>query len=381
MATTGVLGQRWRADVTGTGSVVPWDGSPPLDWFVAADDGWHDPKADRGVRQSRVAGTAVFETRLRIPGGDAVQRVWSVADHGGLTLVDVANDSPLPIAVAFTRPDVVTSRPPTDVPLQGVDVPEGTVVLPVGHRSSAQVALAHADARPVTLPAGVPSPDAVTRGWIARTDAASRLDLPEPALVEAVRAARCEIALTGPPERVADPDRFLLALGELARMGELIGDVAPDVAAAVTAVAARRSPLHAAALAAAGVVLAAAGERRALRDLAAIPAGPPDAPIAAVGIDAVPAVERRIAGGPVLFPAGMPPAWLGTDFEAHGLVAGPASRLSLAVRWHGPNPALLWEVTGEPVTLASAVPPDGWATSEPRGETLWVLGERGEPPG
>src|SRR5688572_5419061 len=117
MATTGVIGQTWRADVTATGSVEPWDGSALLDWYIAADDRWHDPRTDHGVRHQRVDGTAVFETKVRIPGGDAVQRVWSVADAGGFTLVEVTNDSSLPMAVAITRSDIVANRPPADVPI------------------------------------------------------------------------------------------------------------------------------------------------------------------------------------------------------------------------------------------------------------------------
>ena len=77
--------------------------SPPLGWYVAADDRWHDPRSDPASATSASPGTAVFETRMRIPGGDAVQRVWSVADRGGYTLLSVDNDSPSPIAVAFTR--------------------------------------------------------------------------------------------------------------------------------------------------------------------------------------------------------------------------------------------------------------------------------------
>ncbi len=41
----------------------------------------------------------MVETKLRVPGGDAVHRVWAVADHGGLTVIEVENDSPMPIAV------------------------------------------------------------------------------------------------------------------------------------------------------------------------------------------------------------------------------------------------------------------------------------------
>src|SRR4029078_8305341 len=96
--TTGALGGRFRADVTAWGDVVPWDGSPVLAWHVAADDRWHSPASECAVRPVRVGGAPVFQTRFGVPGGDAVQRVWSVADGGGRTMVEVANDSPLPIA-------------------------------------------------------------------------------------------------------------------------------------------------------------------------------------------------------------------------------------------------------------------------------------------
>lgn len=371
--------------MTPAGNVEPWDGSAPLRWYVAADDRWHDPAVDAGVRHERVEGTAVFETRVRIPSGDAVQRVWSVADAGGLTLVEVFNDSPLPIACAFTRPDVLTVRPPTDVPIQGIDLPAGSVVLPVGHRTKVVIALAH-NPGVTALPAGLPDADAVVRGWITRTDAASRLELPDAALVAAVRAARCELALVGPAEPDVDPERFLLAVAELVRLGEIdargAAGVAVDVADAVAKVAAQPSPLAAAALDAAGVVLAAAGERRAIADLARIVATRASTPLVppADDVDAddadvatVAAVERRIAAGGRLFPDGIPTTWLGRNLEAHGLVAAPSSRLSLAVRWHGANAAVLWDVVGDPAPLSSDVGTSPWSTDAVTGEALWQL--------
>ena len=48
MITTGVVGQRWRASITPWGAIEPWDGSPPLDWYVAADDRWHVPRQRAG---------------------------------------------------------------------------------------------------------------------------------------------------------------------------------------------------------------------------------------------------------------------------------------------------------------------------------------------
>ena len=122
------------------------------------------------------------------------------------------------------------------------------------------VGLPHA-AVATTLPTGLPAPDAVARGWIARCDAASRLDLPEPADVAAVRAARCEALLCGPPDVSDDPERFLLAAAELVRMGEwderAVVAIVESVAVAVERVVEGAGPLRSCAIDAAGVVLAA----------------------------------------------------------------------------------------------------------------------------
>ena len=121
--TIGVLGRDWRATVSPWGSVQQWDGLGTLEWFVAGDDRWYVPSQETTVRQSLVEGTPVVETRVRIPKGDVVQRVYAVADHGGLTIVEVENDSPMPIAVAFSGVPVLSSRAPSNVPLHGADLP------------------------------------------------------------------------------------------------------------------------------------------------------------------------------------------------------------------------------------------------------------------
>jgi hypothetical protein len=374
---TGVLGQVWRATVTGRGAVVPWDGSPPLDWHVAADDRWHSPSTESAVRQIRLSGSPVFETRMRVPGGDAVQRVWSVADAGGWTVVEITNDSPLPFACAFTREDVWTSRPPADVPIEGIELPGGSVVLPVGHRATVTVGLRHsADA--AGLPRSHPRADAVARGWLSSTQRASRLVLPDPSLVDAVVAARCDLLLGAHPDRDEDPAGFLLSVAELARLGELddaaAAVLADDVAIAAELIARREGWDADAALDGAALVLAAAGERRAVLDLARITARRRPGALPATragGIRAVAAVERRLARGPVLFPEGIPEPWRGTGVEAHGLSAGPATRLSFAVRWHGERPAVLWELDGPPVELSAPAVDPSWRTSQPSGEALW----------
>jgi hypothetical protein len=376
-AITGVLGQTWRATVTDRGAIVPWDGSPPLDWHIAADDRWHSPSTEAAVRQIRLSGAPVFETRMRVPGGDAVHRVWSIADGGGWTVVEITNDSPLPFACAFSRADVWTSRPPANPPVEGIDLPTGSVVVPVGHRSTVTVGLAHT-ASGTGLPRSHSDAVAVARGWRSSTERASRLVLPDDSLVEATVAARCEVLLGDRPEPDEDPVGFLLSAAELVRLGEFgraaAAHLAGDVATAAEGIARYEGWDADAALDGAALVLATAGERRAVLDVARItsgrrPGGLPAEPVG--GIRAVAAVERRFARGPVLFPEGIPDRWRGSTVEAHGLVAGPATRLSFAVRWHGARPAVLWELDGAPVTLSAPAVDRSWRTTGQSGEALW----------
>jgi hypothetical protein len=62
------------------------------------------------------------------------------------------------------------------------------------------------------------------------------------------------------------------------------------------------------------------------------------------------------------------------NFEAHDLLAGPDHRISLAVRWHGPNAAVLWEVQGPPGLRLTAPNVDRvFDSSAPQGEALMQL--------
>lgn len=378
MTCTGVVGGQWRATVTDWGALEPWDGSNPTDWFVAADDRWHRPVDETSTRQVRVEGTPVVETRVRIPGGDAVQRVYSVADAGGLTIIEVTNESTLPIAVAFTGGGLLSRRPPSTTPPQGIDLPADTVIHPVGHQATITVARAHSAAAGPSLPPSLPSAAQVTRGWLAQTQRASRLQLPEAAVVEAVTAARCELLLNGPAhDGDTDPASILLGIGELVRLGHHADIWVPEIAAqlerwARTGAQIPTTEIGAGAIEAAARVLHAAGEHTAVADLRKM-----ILPVAADGDDRdVPGrvpfrVEHRLVSSAEhtaeLMPGGFPQAWLGVDFEAHGLPIGLASTLSFAVRWHGERPAVLWEVTGAPMPLTHG----DWTTGQLAGEALW----------
>jgi hypothetical protein len=384
MVTTGVLGGQWRASVSAWGAVEPWDGSDVLDWYVAADDRWHAPHQETSIRQSRVDGTPVVETRLRIPSGDAVHRLWSVADGGGMTLVEVTNESPMPIAVAFTRGDVRSVRPPASVPIEGIELPVGSIVFPIGHQASVMVAIAHDGTGAGVLPAVPPSAQ-VARAWSAMCDRATRFVVPDEGAVAAVVAARCELALCGPPDHADDAIGFLLAVDQLVRMGEPAAPWVPDIAEAVER-AARGGAVEWAlddAFDGAARVLTAAGEQRAARDLASLrarlsvrvsdrPSAMPD-DHARVGVW----FERQFASrSGALLPAGLPISWLGAAIEVYGAPLGPTAAVSFALRWHGERPAVLWERAGADVALTAPVVAPDWTTIEAKGETLWPV-----PPG
>jgi hypothetical protein len=102
----GNLDSPWEAIVDPRGLVTPWFDGWSLDWWVGADDRWHLPSREVGVRQRLVDATPVVETALRIPGGDAVQRVYGIrrssAEGGGeLVVVEIENRSKLPVALAL----------------------------------------------------------------------------------------------------------------------------------------------------------------------------------------------------------------------------------------------------------------------------------------
>ena len=385
MTSTGVVGGQWRATITEWGALEPWDGSHMTDWFVAADDRWHRPQHESATRQVKLDGTPVVETRVQIPGGDALQRVYSVADAGGLTIIEVTNESTLPIAVAFTGGGLVSRRAPTTAPAQGIDLPADTVIYPVGHQAVVVVARPHGDvAAGTALPDTVASADQVARGWLAQTQRASRLQLPDVALVEAVTAARCELLLNGPSSGESgdgegdgdgDPATFLLGVAELVRMGDRPSIWVPGIAEQLERWARSGTQIGTPmSVEAAARVLHAAGEHRAVDDLRKM-----NLPLTAESRSVMPTfpglvpawVEHQLVRSDEhtaeLMPQGFPQAWLGVSFEAHGLAIGLASTLSFAIRWHGERPAVLWEVTGAPMPLTHGA----WSTGQLSGEALW----------
>lgn len=97
----GNIGSAWEAIVDPCGLVTPWFDGWSLDWWIGAEDRWHFPSRDTAVRQSLVEATPIVQTAMRVPGGDAIQRVYTTAGSEELVIVEVENASPTPVAVAF----------------------------------------------------------------------------------------------------------------------------------------------------------------------------------------------------------------------------------------------------------------------------------------
>jgi len=404
-----VLGIRaggWNAIVNERGSVRLNDGSQVLDWHIAADDRWHDPSTEPSVRQTRRAGVPVVETRLRIPGGDAIQRVYAVADAGGLVVIEITNESTLPIAVAFTRPDLISSRTPSPRGAQGIELPTGSGVFPVAHGSTLRVALRapNNDVANVDVER-LPSFEQLQKGWLKSVEQAGYVIVPEGAVAPLVARLRSDALIlsgheiedwaTGAGGDCAnDPVAYILTLQELLRMGEkLTGDSAQirvDHAARLAQCVEtllkenKKSSILPwdveRALFAAQFVFSRMGENRAADDVSAAQlrmssaAEPPN--VMPADIRAIAWVEEKMVavqrdGSVQVFGRGIPRLWLGANLECHRVAAGPLHTVSFGIRWHGEKPALLWEVSGPAgVKLDAGICDPTWSTVESTGETL-----------
>jgi len=388
----GIRGGQLAATVTAWGDILPHDSSGVLAWHVADEDRWHSPEKEASVRQVWLDGTPVVETRMRIHGGDAVHRVYCVGSHGGLIVLEVENDSPSPIAVAFTRGDLITSRPPTQQPIMGIELPAGSIVLPIGHRSSIRVALSSTGAS-CDLDS-LPGREQVVRGWLQAVEVASRLVSSGGSfgqLATSLIEARSNILLGEVCDPLDDPLGAVLDGLELVRMGArpaLWTDELVPLAEQCFAKNARYDLVDLAHMnAGLQMLLSRGGETRAVRDAARTwqrvvkqHSGTPNSLTTPMSNGRrVAAVEQQLCvlgsdGVATLFPGGMPPEWRGANIEAYGLMAGGNTTVSFALRWHGENVAVLFEVTGDTsIELRNGVDSSWSTTGVASGEALWLV--------
>lgn len=160
-----------------------------LDWWIGTDDRRHFPADDPTVRQGLVGNCPVVETALKVPGGDAIQRVYGIP--GDVVVVEVENRSRLPFAVGFLVDGTEATFPRKP---GRIDEATGASVFPLAHAATMRIAVGH-----VTTP--LPPSDAVVRGWAVQTSQGMQLDLPPGRLADAVQVNRCYLLLE--PDRLA----------------------------------------------------------------------------------------------------------------------------------------------------------------------------------
>jgi hypothetical protein len=314
-------------------------GTGELRWWVAAEDRWHDPEVEVTVRQRLLEGVPVVETSLRVPTGDVVHRAFAVAyDTDGLIVVDVENQSKLAVAVAFNRSDLWTNRPPANVPIEGIVLPPGSIVVPIAKGSTVRVAFGRGAGQ---LPEGLPSSEEVARGWLQILDRSPRVMLPDASIRESLLADRAAVLLGPLPVWPVDPTEYLLIAGEKGLGGRPTDELVDDVVQAAIKVAkgARKHSTPSArwALHAAQQVLQRAAQPLAVADIARM--------ITALG----PETQR---------PAPRPPASLGGDRpkpEPQDAAGEVATGRRLASTMHG-----LATLVGDAVCLLDRPVPSDW---------------------
>lgn len=230
-----------RARVDAAGLVQVDGASWSLDWWIGAEDRWHVPAREAAVRQELLGNSPVVVTRLKVPSGDAVQRVYAARDPAGedALVVEITNDSKVPFAVALAlrpygldapgriegidvdgsdvrvdgRPALSLTRSPgrlalsdraggdsADVVFDGaaavVDrtrvrcadgLAQAALLFPLAHTATLRVAvpLGHG----IVDLDGLPDADHVAKGWGVHTRDGARFEVPERRVREAVLAS------------------------------------------------------------------------------------------------------------------------------------------------------------------------------------------------
>jgi len=403
MRAVGVRGAAWSAGVSAWGDLFVED-QERLRWFIAADDRWYRPSRETTVRQREVSGVPVIETRIKVPGGDAVQRVYGVANFGGAIVVEIYNDSSLPFAVAFDRGDISTMREPSPTGVQGIDLPAGSVVFPVGHHATMRAAILvgagfDTDNRRLTPQEieSLPSFEQVERGWLGALQISSRVDVPNLSWSSVLTSERCKVLLSNSAELAESSDinlvvDLLLDRAERVRLGDKPAQWVDEVAVATERILKQCAKTQSVqwfeerALLGAGMVLNRAGESRGLQDFVSVWSRLAEAgrisdlalasPEIAGTVRQIAWIESQLVaqrrdGVIEICPCGIDKSWLGVNFECNKLLASPEHLISYAVRWHGEKPALLWEIDGPVGTKVAASAIDRtFSSTEMRGETL-----------
>ena len=211
--------------ISPAGSVMMADRSWSLEWGIRDAERWRRASAERAVRQNRLDDTPVYETRMRVAGGDVIQRVGVLNDgNGRALLVEYENDSPDALVVAtvgriaepltataagVARPAGPWMRPerPAGAVLMGRDIwaaveaeAAGTnrsgdgdvaVLLALPHRQTISIVVGFDG----DLPTQVSTAGEIAAGWRTITARGLDIEVSDVALTAAWRRLVCDLIL------------------------------------------------------------------------------------------------------------------------------------------------------------------------------------------
>lgn len=283
--TLSTIGAGSVADVDAKGAVYPRNRPLAIEVWFGSGDRWVQGSADAGVRQTRVVGLPIIETRQRLGDGDIVQTAWAdePGDGQGRVVIELTNETDVAVVAAVVvRPRMVggaagsiseirvagslivadrlpivdLTREPGDVAVVVDDeasllglleasndglVGHGALTDPQGRASlAAMIPLTPTVSRQILVVDGreettvAPAPlDRVVNGWRAHLDRAAEIELPAwpkhvpPALLSSLLGAVPDVSgpLGASPWQREDDAALAVALG---RFG------VPWAAAAVT---------------------------------------------------------------------------------------------------------------------------------------------------
>jgi hypothetical protein len=402
----GVLGSSHQALVDVHGIVAPDDTGWQLDWWIGADDRWHVPAQEAAVRQSLVDAAPVVETSVRVPGGDAVHRVYGVGGPARLVAIEIDNASGAPFVVAFVvrprrggrvravaargswvevdgQPALLTPRPAMRWSIGESDAVfdevsggrasaeeftgardragrlEAAFLHPVPHRNRLRCALVAGrhdrsvpvDAIDLSL---LPEAGDAAVGWAAQLRRGMQVALPDARLQRVADAARASLLLAADATGRLGGD-------EVAALEDWGFDREAEAAWRRLGMRERRR----------------AGRRvpdprpwpsvRERMHSASATFTWPDGPAPLLRAVRDLLVAPRDDGSVALL-VDLPAEWRGQSLEVHDAPTR-VGLVSYAVRWHGRRPALLWQCDG-PIALTAPGLDPAWSTTEARGEAL-----------
>ncbi|MFZ4514934.1 MAG: hypothetical protein ACOYN3_01320 [Acidimicrobiia bacterium] len=399
MTRLGMLGTRSAVDIDDHGRCVVAGSSAAFEVWVGAEDGWHDPAAQASTRQERPGIAPAIETRVRVAGGDVHTVVFGAYTHPDIFVVEVTNRSSAACAIAIVAeqlaasvapdgvdsdgPDLLLPRAPRDVvyeasraelwntlhqatsPLvEGVAV--GTprafaakghcaLVYPLPHAAMLRFAVCCTEGtrEPIALDA-LPSLDAVEAGWRAQLQRGMRVELADQRLQHAIDAARVSLLIEHATER-ATPDMMMaledwgfdteaedafdqLGFRDRRRVATRANDAAPW------------SHLEAILRTMGPTLECPDGPAHFLRHVRHL-------------------VAQERPDGTVDVVTHLPPTWAGQALTITDIPTR-VGRLSVAIRWHGNRPAVLWEADKPGVRLHLPGLDPVWMSDEQSGEAL-----------